>query len=176
MHSVFPVVLFGSIGLFIVLGVLSILTRNNLHDQIGQGGLFVGEDSFGGGLSEAHSPRGSGAWDGLGGGWDAGSDSDPTRSARAESNGERELEIRQLLEARNERLVRRGKAPLDVDAELARLDPTGGAEGAGSHDPSLTAEVRQLVLARNERRERQGLDTLDVEAEVQRTLAELDPR
>ncbi|MGH2854053.1 MAG: hypothetical protein ACRDLF_07655 [Solirubrobacteraceae bacterium] len=166
MQAAFPVVLFGSIGLFVVVGVLSMLTRNNLHDQIGQGGLSLGEDPFGGGAG------GIGATDGYGGldGWDGGEGS----QARAE----RELEIRQMLTARSDRLVRQGQPPLDIDAELARLERTDelAPPGAASHNSALTDEVRQLVHARNERRRRQGLDALDVEAEVQRTLAELDPQ
>jgi hypothetical protein len=86
--------------------------------------------------------------------------------------GEREAEIRQLLEARNARRVARGRPPLDVEAELAEL--TSGARGAGV-DPALVAEVRELVVARNERRARMGKPPLDVEAEVARALAELPP-
>jgi hypothetical protein len=158
MQAAFPVVLFGSIGLFVVVGVLSMLTRNNLHDQIGQGGLSMGEDPFGSGPSAAGEPAG---WDGDG------------SAARAE----RELEIRQMLTARSDRLVRQGQPPLDIEAELARLERTDelAPPGGPSHNAALTEEVRQLVVARNERRARQGLDALDVEAEVQRTLAELDP-
>jgi hypothetical protein len=158
MQAAFPVVLFGSIGLFVVVGVLSMLTRNNLHDQIGQGGLSLGEDPFGAGPSVAGEPAG-GNGDG------------------SAAHAERELEIRQMLTARSDRLVRQGQPPLDIDAELARLERTDelAPPGAASHNAALTEEVRQLVVARNERRARQGLDTLDVEAEVQRTLAELDP-
>jgi hypothetical protein len=168
MQTIFPLVVFGAIGLFIVVGLLSMLTRKNLHDQIGQGGLFVGEDY----ASPGAFPE------------PVGSDESGAPSA-LESPAERELEIRQMLKARSDRLVRQGHAPLDIDAEFARLewipahpDPRAdgsstGAEGSG--DPALAAEVRQLVLARNERRARQGLDALDVEAEVQRTLSELSP-
>ncbi|MHB2001335.1 MAG: hypothetical protein ACYCSI_14310 [Solirubrobacteraceae bacterium] len=42
-------------------------------------------------------------------------------------------EIRQMLQARSERLTRRGEPPLDVEAELARLregGATAGDEGA----------------------------------------------
>jgi hypothetical protein len=172
MHALFPLVLFGSIGLFVVVGVLSMLTRtNNLHDQIGQGGLFVGEDPFGG--APASSPtRG---WSGPGGAGRAGGSPSQWGEGSSDSRAERELEIRQMLTARSERLVRRGQEPLDIDAELARLEWAGAGDEPGSHDPALTHEVRQLVLARNERRARQGLDALNVEAEVQRTLAELDP-
>jgi hypothetical protein len=152
MQALFPDVLFGAIGLFVVVGVLSMLTRRSLHDQVGQdNGLFASE-------SRSRLP----------------SASPSVRDAPPPyDNIEREAEIRQLLTARSERLVRRGEAPLDIDVEMARIDGGGRDAGAGSHDPALAEEVRQLVRARNERRARQGLDTLDVEAEVLRTLGEL---
>ena len=79
-----------------------------------------------------------------------------------------------MLGARSERLVRGGQAPLDIDAEVARLlAPAAGAPS--SRDAALVEEVRQLVVARNERRVRQGLEPLDVDGEVSRTLQELDP-
>jgi hypothetical protein len=154
MQALFPDVVFGAIGLFVLVGVLSMLTRRNLHDQIGQDGMFTAE-------SRSRLPP------------------SPSPLPALEAPGsfehvEREAEIRQLLTARSERLVRRGEAPLDIDAELARLDG-GGPDPASAHDPALAAEVRELVRARNDRRARQGLDVLDVEAEVRRTLAELDP-
>ncbi|HSZ69255.1 MAG TPA: hypothetical protein VK756_02725 [Solirubrobacteraceae bacterium] len=167
MQALFPIVMFGAIALFVLLGVLSMLTRSsNLYDQIGQGGLTLGEDR-----SAGHSAGEPYAGAGLGGA----AESPPPR------HDERESEIRQMLQARSDRLVRRGEHPLDIDAELARLeqaDPFGsGASGAGgaSHDSGLTLEVRQLVVARNERRRRQGQPALDVDAEVARTLAELNP-
>jgi hypothetical protein len=89
---------------------------------------------------------------------------------------ERELEIRQLLKARNERRVRRGEPAIDIDAEVARLTaPAAASQRSAAEDPGIAEEVRQLVIARNERRARQGLEPLDVQAEIQRTLAELDP-
>jgi hypothetical protein len=147
MEAAFPIVMFGAIALFVVLGVLSMFTRSsNLYDQIGQGGLSFGDDRSGGASgSEAPASRPSIGLD------------------------EREQEIRQMLQARSDRLVDQGHAPLDIDAELAKLQPSG--PGA-YQDSGLAAEVRQLVLARNERRRRQGLPALDVEAEVARTLAE----
>jgi hypothetical protein len=151
MQALFPEVMFVAIGLFVFAGVLSMFTRRNLHDQIGQSGLLTGEGFTG--PSEESSPMSPAV-------------------ATSLDNAERELEIRQMLTARSERLVRQGRAPLDIDAELARID---GAGQTTSHDAALAEEVRQLVRARNERRERQGLETLDVEAEVQRTLAELSP-
>lgn len=84
-------------------------------------------------------------------------------------------EVRQMLEAKAERLRRRGQAPLDVEAETARL--LTAEDGTAAHrrdgiDAELRAEVRQLVVSRNERRMRRGLEPLDVEAETQRQLAD----
>ena len=46
MQTLFPIVLFGSIALFVVMGVASMLTRNNsLYDQIGQGSFRRGLNS-----------------------------------------------------------------------------------------------------------------------------------
>ena len=88
----------------------------------------------------------------------------PSRRRALARGAERDEEIRQMLEARNARRVRQGKAPLDVEAELARL--------TGRRPPTrpCEAEVRQLVVARNDRRARQGKPPLDVEAEVERQL------
>jgi hypothetical protein len=125
------------------LALLGSRTSGSLYDRIGEGGLTPESDY------RAPAP------------------------AAPESSEVREEEIRQMLQARSERLVRAGEPPLDIDAELARLlDP---APGRREHDHGLLEEVRQLVVARNDRRLRQGLEPLDVEAEVTRTLAELEP-
>jgi hypothetical protein len=79
---------------------------------------------------------------------------------------ERDSEIRQLLEARNSRRVRRGEAPLDVEAELRRLT-------APQIDDQLRSEIRELVLARNMRRARAGKPPLDVEREIEREISDL---
>jgi hypothetical protein len=168
MHAAFPIVLFGSIALFVVLGVLSMFTRGgNLYDQIGQGGLTLGEDrSAGYRASQLEGPH----------------ELDGAVGLESGSRAEREQEIRQMLQARSDRLVRRGERPLDLDAELAKLEHADGfgagalgGTGTHSHDSGLALEVRQLVVARNERRRRQGQPALDVDAEVARTLAELGP-
>jgi hypothetical protein len=83
-------------------------------------------------------------------------------------------EVRQMLEAKSERLRQRGEAPLDVEAETQRLLAAAEApRGQDAIDAELRAEVRQLVVARNERRLREGLEPLDVEAETERQLADL---
>jgi hypothetical protein len=141
-------VVFGTVAFSLLMSLLFMVTRgtDNLYDQIGQGGLSRDSEYGGGEPLGAGSPAG---------------------------RAEREQEIRQMLGARSERLVRRGEPALDIDAELARLlEPAGAPAG---HDAALVEEVRQLVVARNERRVRQGLEPLAVDAEVSRTLAELDP-
>lgn len=87
-------------------------------------------------------------------------------STSAAALRERDDEIRQMLEARNARRVRRGEQPLDVEAEFARLT-------APQIDPELRAEIRELVVARNYRRTRAGKPPLDVEAEIEREIGEL---
>jgi hypothetical protein len=79
---------------------------------------------------------------------------------------ERDSEIRQLLDARNERRKRRGEPPLDIEQELSRLT-------ALQVDGQLRAEIRELVIARNHRRARAGKPALDVEAEVAREIGQL---
>jgi hypothetical protein len=157
MQSAFPIVVFGTVGLSVVMSIVFLLSKGSMYDEIGSGGLPGEDEAPGGG-----SPFAGGAPDyhALAGG-------------PALGQAEREREIRQMLQARSERRVRRGEPALDIDAELARL--TAAEPARTGHDPGIAEEVLQLVVARNERRERQGLEPLDLEAEVQRTLAELDP-
>lgn len=94
-----------------------------------------------------------------------GDDDEDTPQERAE-------DIRQMLEARNERRARRGEAPVDVQAELTGLDaPPSAPEPPVS--PALREEIRQHVLARNARRVRAGADPLDVDSEIERRIRDL---
>jgi hypothetical protein len=91
------------------------------------------------------------------------------------ARAEREADIRQLVQARNDRAVGRGEPPLDVEAEVERLmalDPASQPEG-DQQDAALREEVRQLVVARNERRMARGEAPLAVEEEVDRQLRDL---
>jgi hypothetical protein len=143
-QTAFPFVVFGAVAFSLVMSVGFLISRGSVYDEIGQGGLSRDGE--------------------LGGAPAAASD---TPAGRAE----RELEVRQMLSARSERLVRTGQPALDIEAEVDRLlRPSQPV----AHDPGLTREVRQLVVARNERRVRQGLQPLEVEAEVVRALEELD--
>lgn len=155
MGETFTVVVLGAIALFALIGVVSWLSGSSAYDQIGEGGLSTGagDGGLGAPSSMPQLPPDSPA-------------------ARAEQ----EMEIRQMLKARSDRLVRRGAEPLDVEAELAKLrEQHAPSPGGSKRDAVLVEEVRQLVMARNERRARRGESQLDVEAEVERTLAELDP-
>ncbi|HEY7890657.1 MAG TPA: hypothetical protein VIC05_00445 [Solirubrobacteraceae bacterium] len=136
----------------VLVGLISTLQSSSAYDQIGRGG------------TEPSPSRGGGAA--------------PAPRAASEPHDARQQEIREILTARSERLVRQGKEPLDIEAEIKGLsDGHGlsppGAEAQEQHDPQLLAEARALIAARNERRLRAGLEALDVEEELARTLSAL---
>jgi hypothetical protein len=116
------------------------LASRNPYAQIGRGGLSLNED-------------------------------EPARArpSAAVLAGEREAEIRQMLEARNARRIARGQPAIDVDDELHTLLRARPVVC----DPALVAEIRDLVEARNARRRRAGKPPLDVEEEVAKSLREL---
>ena len=145
MQDAFGTVIIAVVVLGALVAVVTFVSTGRLYDQIGRGGLSIDEER-----GRGHPAAGRG-----GGG---------------HSGRERDDEIRQMLQARNERRVRRGQEPLDIEAELATLLAPNAALDA---DPALVAEVRDLVVARNERRIRMGKEPLDVEAEVARQLREL---
>jgi hypothetical protein len=141
MADAFPIVIIGISLIAIVVAVVASLASGGLYERIGRGGLSMD------GHEQQRGPQPG------------------SPAARAEAAEE----IRQLVEAKSARRVARGEAPLDVDAEIARLTQTAPAPA----DEGLREEVRQLVVAKNERRLRQGKEPLDVEAEVERQLREL---
>jgi hypothetical protein len=137
------VVIFIVVILGAILAVASLVNRDDLYDQIGRGGLSIRDEP----------PR-----------------SEPQPGSVAH-RVEQEEEVRQMVEARSARHVRRGQPPLDIDAEVARLlEP---AAGPAPLDPGLREEIRGLVVARNERRARMGKPPLDVETEIDRQLRDL---
>ncbi len=102
----------------------------------------------------------------IGGG---GIDGDDGRAGADDPTAERDEDIRQMLEARNARRVRRGEAPVDIAVERAALDRLAPA----AVDDELREEIREHVLARNARRVRGGAEPLDVEAEIERRIRNL---
>ncbi len=145
METTFEFVVFGAVAFSILMCLFFLFSRENVHDEIGSGGF--------GSEGKLTAPAPGTGVDALAG------------------RAERELEVRQMLGARSERLVRSGQPALDIDAEVARLLGPSQPEAL---EPGIAEEVRQLVVARNERRVRQGLEPLEVEAEVARTLEEFD--
>jgi hypothetical protein len=137
MQSAFGTVLWVVCALGIVLAFLALALSGKTWEDYGKNRL----------LTESE----------LGGGPAAGS---------AAARQERDIEIRQLLEARNARRARRGEPPIDIEFELSRLT-------APAIDDGLRAEIRDLVVARNHRRARTGKPPLDVEAEIEREIAGL---
>jgi hypothetical protein len=138
MADAFPIVIIGISLIAIVVAVVASLASGGLYERIGRGGLSMD------GHEQQRGPR----------------PGSPAAQAEADE------EIRQLLEAKSDRRVARGEAPLDVDAEVAKLTQPA----APPADQGLRDEVRQLVIAKNERRQRQGKEPLDVESEIDRQL------
>jgi hypothetical protein len=140
MADALGIVIVGVVIVAALVAVGTLVTSGRTYDQIGRGGLSLRDGS--------DRPAG-----------------EALRSGAAAAR-ERDEEIRQLVEARNERRRGRGLEPVDVDEAIRELDRP-------VVDPGLEAEVRALVVARNERRARHGREPLDVEAEVARQLREL---
>ena len=143
MQDAFGIVIFVVVGISAVIAIISLFGRGRLYDEIGRGGLSIGED-------RDMRPR-------------------PAGQAVPVSKAERDDDIRQMLEARNARRAARGEATADVEAELAELTRPAPA----ATDPEILEEVRALVEARNARRVARGKEPLDVEAEIARQLREL---
>jgi hypothetical protein len=141
MEGVLTVIIVVVVAIGLIAGIWASLGTGEAYRQIGRGALALNDGSD----RPANEPPG------------------------AVAAGEREAEIRQMLEARNHRRAARGQPPIDVEAELAALLEARPVTA----DPALVAEVRELVEARNARRVRAGKEPLDVEEEVARQLRDL---
>jgi hypothetical protein len=93
MRDPFLLVVIGVTVLALVGAVIALATSGRSYDQIGRGGLSIGDDR----------PAAAGA------------------PGRQIASAERDAEIRQLLEARNARRSARGEPPVDVETELRAL-------------------------------------------------------
>ncbi|MGO9495390.1 MAG: hypothetical protein ACLQA5_01535 [Solirubrobacteraceae bacterium] len=139
MHSTFNVVIWAVCILAVVIALFALIAGGKTWEEFGKGRFVMDRDSS------------DGSW-----------------PASGQAATERDAEIRQMLEARNERRACRGEPPVDVEQELTRLTTP-----APTVDPALREEIRQLVVARNHRRVRAGKPPLDVEAEIEREIAGL---
>ena len=135
---------------YVLITVVLVAIVVSCLSYIGSGGIYKGLGRTGLSLDEPEMRPGP-----------------PPGSAAADA--EAREEVRQMLEAKSERLERRGEEPLDVDAEVEALM----APASPGVDPALREEIRQHVIARNERRARRGQEPLDVEAEVDRQIRDL---
>ena len=95
MQEAFGTVIFVVVGIGAVIAIVSLFGRGRLYDDIGRGGLSIGED-------RDMRPRAPG-------------------QPAPVSAAERDDEIRQMLEARNARRAAQGRPTVDVEAELAEL-------------------------------------------------------
>ncbi len=95
MQDAFGIVIFVVVGIGAVIAIVSLFGRGRLYDDIGRGGLSIGEDR----------------------------DMRPRASVQPApvSAAERDDEIRQMLEARNARRAAQGRPTVDIEAELAEL-------------------------------------------------------
>jgi hypothetical protein len=138
MQDAFGTIIFIVVIVGMIVAVATALGMGRLYDQIGSGGLSLRDGT--------DRPLGEG-----------------TSAVAAQVRDE---EIRQLLQARSNVRVKRGRKPLDIDAEMAAIKPP-------SVDAELLEEVRVLVEMRNRRRVRSGKEPLDVDAEIERQLRDL---
>jgi hypothetical protein len=119
MTDVFAIVLFTVVGVAAVLAVWALVTSSGAYDQIGSGGMSIGDD-------RAPARR------------------EPAPVAAAD----REAEIRQMLEARNARRTARGEAPQDVEAELRALtEPAAPADPELRDEVRALVEARNVRRA-----------------------------
>jgi hypothetical protein len=94
--SVLPTLLFVGLVCAGVVGAMSMVSGNKAYDEIGRGSLSIEPAK---GATDEPPLDGSG---------------EPVPDGR-------DAEIRQMLQARNARIVRQGGQALDIDAELRRL-------------------------------------------------------
>jgi hypothetical protein len=143
------------VGIVLIIVVLIALPVGAIVFARGAGGAFkeIGKGQF---AMEQDFPQSSGG------------------SVHTVSSEVRAEEIRQMIQARSDRGVAKGRKALDVDAEVEKLLATESSGPGLAGDKGLREEVRQLVVARNERRQRQGKKPLDVEKEIDRQLSELE--
>lgn len=92
MEEAFGTVLFVVVGLATIIAILSFAASRDAYRQIGRGGLTMDRDE---------APR-------------------PDRPIAPPTSTEGRAEIRQMLEARNARRVRKGLEPLDLETEIER--------------------------------------------------------
>ena len=144
MQDAFGIVIFVVVGIGAVIAIVSLFGRWRLYDDIGRGGLSIGED-------RDMRPRGAAGRSRAG----RARPSATTRSARCS---------RRATPGAPRRAARRS---------TSRPSWRSSRRPAAVTDPEILEEVRTLVEARNARRIARGQEPLDVEAEIARQLRDL---
>ena len=145
MQDAFGIVIFVVVGIGAVIAIVSLFGRGRLYDDIGRGGLSIGED-------RDMRPRAS-VEPAAGG-------ADPRPSATTRS-------------ARCSRRATPAGPPRAARRSMSRPSSRSSPGRRRSRDPEILEEVRTLVQARNARRIARGEEPLDVDAEIARQLRDL---
>jgi hypothetical protein len=145
MTQILEVVVILAIAVFVIGGLMSMLgSAGSVYDQIGKGGLSIGEHS-----EERQDAQ--------------------SEAAEREQEIRQMLEARSERRQRQGAEPLDIDAELESIESSTAEEPSLPA-APGTYDPGLIEETRQLIEARNQRRVRDGLEPLDVQAEVTRTL------
>lgn len=125
MEDAFAYVLFGVVGLGVVLAIGSLFIKTKTYEEIGANGFFKpeGEAKEAAGIRDEEIRQLLGARNyrhGLAGGEIVDVDDELARLTAPAADPELREEIRSLVIARNERRMRKGQAPLDVESEIDR--------------------------------------------------------
>ena len=119
MQDAFGIVLVVVVVLAVIVAIVTIAGFGRAYDQIGRGGLSLRD----------------------------GSDRPAREVTPAMAAGERDEEIRQMLQARNARRIRQGKEPLDMEAEMAALARPAIDPGLAARDPPTGRRAQRAARA-----------------------------
>jgi hypothetical protein len=126
-QDAFEIVLFVVVGIGAVVAIVLLLGIGRLYDDLGHGGMSIGEDRAPQDaaeraaeirqLLEARNARRAARGEAT-----ADVERELHALTRAPASGDPEVleEVRALVAARNARRIARGREPLDVEAEIAR--------------------------------------------------------
>ena len=131
MEEAFGYVLFGVVGVSVLIGIGSLFLRKSTYEQIGAGGFFTEDPKLrpapGGAVDTAERDdeirqllRARNARHTASGGEIVDVEDELARLTAPAIDAELVAEIREFVVKRNERRMAKGQEPLDVEAEVAR--------------------------------------------------------
>ena len=128
MQDAFGIVLVVVVVLAAIVAIVTLGGFGRAYDQIGRGGLSLRD----------------------------GSDRPAREITPAMAAGERDEEIRQMLEARNARRIRQGREPLDIEAEMAALARPAIDPGLAARGPRAGRRAQRAARAPGQGAARRG--------------------